>query len=281
MKRAKYLAALLAVIAAALGLAACGSGGNSGGESESESVSGSFEAVAGAPAAYSEVGGEATLERVEGHTDARLKINGLEPKTEYVGHLHVGGCKQADPGGPHFQFEKGGSEMPPNEIHFEFTSDTKGEGAASASNKKEVPVGEAGSIVVHLAEGGMEEGGEMGGNEEMGHSHSHMEKIACAELEGAASGGGESASGGVKKIVVKNGEPVGGVQQLEYSAGEQIEFTVESDVASEVHVHGYDLMKDVKAGGSVSYSFPAEIEGIFEVELEETKEQIAEIRVNP
>jgi hypothetical protein len=95
---------------------------------------------------------------------------------------------------------------------------------------------------------------------------------ATAKAEGAESGA---------TIAVKNGEPVGGVQRLEYSAGDQIRFTVDSDVADEVHVHGYDLMKDVPAGGSVSFSFPAEIEGIFEVELEGRKEQIAEIRVNP
>jgi major membrane immunogen (membrane-anchored lipoprotein) len=90
-------------------------------------------------------------------------------------------------------------------------------------------------------------------------------------------GGAESAM----TIVVENGEPVGGVQELEYSAGEQISFTVRSDVADEIHVHGYDLMKDVPAGGTVSFYFPADIEGIFEVELEGRKEQIAELRVNP
>lgn len=85
----------------------------------------------------------------------------------------------------------------------------------------------------------------------------------------------------VTTIVVRNGEPVGGAQELEYSAGEEVRFKVQSDVADEIHVHGYDLMKDVEAGGSVSFSFPAEIEGIFEVELEGLKEQIAELRVNP
>ena len=40
-------------------------------------------------------------------------------------------------------------------------------------------------------------------------------------------------------------------------------------------------MQDVPAGGTVSFDFPAEIEGIFEAELEGRKEQIAEIRVNP
>ncbi len=97
-------------------------------------------------------------------------------------------------------------------------------------------------------------------------------------------GGGHSITevkNAVPTITVKNGEPVGGVQELEYSAGDQVRFKVDSDVADEIHVHGYDLMKDVPAGGSVSFSFPAEIEGIFEVELEGLKEQIAELRVNP
>jgi hypothetical protein len=95
--------------------------------------------------------------------------------------------------------------------------------------------------------------------------------------------GPESASmgGKVPTIVIRNGEPVGGIKQLEYNAGDQIRFEVTSDVADEVHVHGYDLMQDVPAGGTVSFDFPAEIEGIFEAELEGRKEQIAEIRVNP
>jgi hypothetical protein len=98
---------------------------------------------------------------------------------------------------------------------------------------------------------------------------------------GGGAAAGDSGGGNVTTILVRNGEPVGGVQELEYSAGEQVRFKVRSDVADEIHVHGYDLMKDVPAGGSVSFSFPAEIEGIFEIELEGLKEQIAELRVNP
>ena len=40
-------------------------------------------------------------------------------------------------------------------------------------------------------------------------------------------------------------------------------------------------MKDVEAGGSVSFDFPATIEGVFEAELESRKEQILELTVNP
>ncbi len=97
----------------------------------------------------------------------------------------------------------------------------------------------------------------------------------------SAASTGRATAPATQTIVVRNAEPVGGVQRLEYSAGEQIRFTVRSDTADEIHLHGYDLMKDVPAGGAVSFSFPAEIEGIFEVELEEHKEQIAELRVNP
>jgi hypothetical protein len=82
-------------------------------------------------------------------------------------------------------------------------------------------------------------------------------------------------------ITVAKAKPVGGVKDLEYTKGERVRFVVRSDVSDEVHVHGYDLMKDVQAGGSVRFDFPAKLEGVFEVELESRKEQIAELRVSP
>jgi hypothetical protein len=92
---------------------------------------------------------------------------------------------------------------------------------------------------------------------------------------------GEESEPPTPTIVIRDAEPVGGVRELTYDAGEEIRFTVRSDVADEIHVHGYDLMKDVAAGGSVTFAFPGDIEGIFEVELEERAEQIAELTVNP
>jgi plastocyanin len=82
-------------------------------------------------------------------------------------------------------------------------------------------------------------------------------------------------------IVVRNGAPVDGVEELEYSAGDQIRFRVSSNQADEVHVHGYDEEEEIPAGGSATLSFPADIEGIFEVELHGSETQIAELRVNP
>jgi hypothetical protein len=94
----------------------------------------------------------------------------------------------------------------------------------------------------------------------------------------AAEGGGGSAP---PTIVVRNGEPVNGVETLEFSAGEQAEFRVSSNTATEVHVHGYDIEEEVPAGGTATFSFPAELEGIYDVELHPSEEQIAELRVNP
>jgi hypothetical protein len=91
----------------------------------------------------------------------------------------------------------------------------------------------------------------------------------------------DSAAGTVPTIVVQNGKPVGGVADLTYEKGDRIHFRVKSDVSDEVHVHGYDLMKDVRAGGEIDFDFPATIEGVFEAELEERKEEIVELRVNP
>ena len=90
-----------------------------------------------------------------------------------------------------------------------------------------------------------------------------------------------NTDGKVTTIVIKHGKPVGGIADLTYNKGEQVRFKVDSDVSDEVHMHGYDIMKDVKAGGSVSFDFPATIEGVFEAELEGRKEQILELTVNP
>lgn len=82
-------------------------------------------------------------------------------------------------------------------------------------------------------------------------------------------------------VVDKQGKPVGGIAQLTYDEGEQVRFKVKSAVSDEVHMHGYDIGKEVEAGGSVTFDFPATIEGVFEAELENRAEQILELTVNP
>lgn len=107
-----------------------------------------------------------------------------------------------------------------------------------------------------------------------------------AAAKDAGDGGGSKSVGkpappAIPTIVVRDGKPVDGVEELEYDAGDEIRFKVRSNTADEIHVHGYDVSEEVPAGGSATLSFPADIEGIFEVELHNSEELIAELRVNP
>jgi hypothetical protein len=101
--------------------------------------------------------------------------------------------------------------------------------------------------------------------------------------DGSGGPGKKPRSGGAKSptIVVRGGQPTGGIQELTFQKGGRIRFTVESDVADEVHLHGYDIAKPVEAGGAVRFDVPASIEGVFEVELEQRVVPLAEVTVNP
>ena len=69
--------------------------------------------------------------------------------------------------------------------------------------------------------------------------------------------------------------------KIRFKQGETVRFRVRADVADEVHVHGYDLMKDIEPGKTIEFSFPADITGIFEIELESAGEQIGQLRRRP
>ena len=72
-----------------------------------------------------------------------------------------------------------------------------------------------------------------------------------------------------------------GVKKLRFKEGETVRFQVRADVTDHVHVHGYDLMKDIRPGQTITFAFPATITGIFEVEFEDAGRQIAQLRVDP
>jgi hypothetical protein len=71
------------------------------------------------------------------------------------------------------------------------------------------------------------------------------------------------------------------VKKLRYDKGDTVRFQVKAPADEEVHIHGYDIKKDVKAGQTTKISFKATIDGIFEIEFEDSATQIAELRVDP
>jgi len=73
----------------------------------------------------------------------------------------------------------------------------------------------------------------------------------------------------------------GSPRTLRFTEGQTIRFRVRANRDDEVHVHGYDRLKDVAAGQTVTFAFPASITGIFEVELEQAGVQLGSLRVDP
>ena len=71
------------------------------------------------------------------------------------------------------------------------------------------------------------------------------------------------------------------VVKLRFNKGDTVRFQVKAPEDEEVHIHGYDIKKDVKAGETEKVSFKATIDGIFEIEFEDSATQIAELRVDP
>lgn len=93
--------------------------------------------------------------------------------------------------------------------------------------------------------------------------------------------GGAAQPAAAQVIEVRGGKPVGGLKLLRSRKGDMVQFTVVSDVADEVHVHGYDFHENLAPGHPVRLRFPAKIDGDFVIELERRGEQIASLRVSP
>jgi hypothetical protein len=85
----------------------------------------------------------------------------------------------------------------------------------------------------------------------------------------------------VMRIVVRGGRPVGGIERARFDQGERVTVVVISDVADEVHLHGYDLSADTGPGQTARIVFVADIPGRFEIELESRGLQIGDLEIRP
>ncbi|HYI75932.1 MAG TPA: hypothetical protein VEW90_11725 [Gaiellaceae bacterium] len=81
------------------------------------------------------------------------------------------------------------------------------------------------------------------------------------------------------RIVVVDGAPKGGIVRESVEKGDRVVLIVRSDVTDHIHLHGYDIMRDVAPGAPARLPFKATIPGRFEVELEDRGVPIADITV--
>lgn len=79
---------------------------------------------------------------------------------------------------------------------------------------------------------------------------------------------------------VKQGK-VTGPPHLQVLQNERVILRVRSDVADELHVHGYELSAPLPAGELVSLTFVAGRSGRFEVELHGAHQELGALEVQP
>jgi len=86
------------------------------------------------------------------------------------------------------------------------------------------------------------------------------------------------------KVIMVNvvkGVPKGGIQRPTVDKGDKVVLVVRTDSGEAVHLHGYNIEKDVVPGQAVRMPFTANIAGRFEVELHPTDALLAVIEVQP
>jgi hypothetical protein len=83
------------------------------------------------------------------------------------------------------------------------------------------------------------------------------------------------------RITVVGGRPQGGIQRPSVDRDDKVVLVVRSDVADEIHLHGYDLSAEAGPGKTARIAFTASVPGRFEVELENRGVQIADLEVRP
>lgn len=76
-----------------------------------------------------------------------------------------------------------------------------------------------------------------------------------------------------------DGEVIG-PDVFEVELGETVDIWIRSDVDDEIHVHGYDLTYDLRAGELLHVRFVADVPGIFEVEVHTGHTVLFEVEVS-
>lgn len=82
-------------------------------------------------------------------------------------------------------------------------------------------------------------------------------------------------------IRVVGGQPQGGIQRPTIDQGDKVVLVIRTDSGEAVHLHGYNIEKEIVPGKPLRLPFTANIAGRFEVELHPTDTLLAVLEVKP
>jgi cytochrome c oxidase assembly protein Cox11 len=104
--------------------------------------------------------------------------------------------------------------------------------------------------------------------------------IAFAAVGGYIIFGHATAGGGHKTIdVTVTGAKMMKPNNLTANQNDTVTINITSDTDGEVHLHGYDIHFETKAGQTVSHTFKADNTGHFDIEWESTSTPLGQLVV--
>jgi plastocyanin len=96
----------------------------------------------------------------------------------------------------------------------------------------------------------------------------------------SASGSGSPSADVVEvSVAVKDGKVSPKTHRVQVAKGATVRLIVTSDVDDEVHVHGFDIEKELSAGQPTTIDLTADQTGLFEVETHESELQLLQLEV--
>ena len=106
-------------------------------------------------------------------------------------------------------------------------------------------------------------------------------QTAAEETDGTRTAAAPRVQRITVRIAVRGGQVVGGPRAHSVPKGRRVVLIVSSNLADHVHLHGYDLMRDVAPGRPARIAFRARLAGRFEIELEDRRLPLGELEVRP
>jgi hypothetical protein len=82
------------------------------------------------------------------------------------------------------------------------------------------------------------------------------------------------------EVTFADGTAGGDTGRVDVPVGTPVTLVITSDVADQVHVHGYDLEQELAPGQPATLQFDATIAGVFEVELHEAGTVLLRLQVS-
>lgn len=101
----------------------------------------------------------------------------------------------------------------------------------------------------------------------------------AASGSSGSSGGAAAATGQRIEISYAKGKISGATGRVQVTTGTPVTLVVTSDVADEVHLHGYDIEKELVPGKPTTLQFTATLTGVFEVELHKANLVLVHLQV--